>query len=312
MSSERLGSAVVPGLVVCLSLGVLLLGIELSSALSGGDELSPINSAVFAGAAVLLYVAVAWHGTAGRGARSLLAWWATMIGTHTALGLATGVAHAALEPIAVRPADAARWAAGGSLPLAVLQVGYSIGIIALVSGRETSAAHEAAAEKGPAPVIAPPNVALAAHPARAPETSRPLAGRLPRLEVYVQAVEQVRAGDPERLLRFAIQAARCRAGVLATRDGHLVAAAGNGGVEPDVIARIVPELLRHLDRLAPPVGGSAIMLQVAVGGYELLAASGRTLFGCLMGPEPGAREVAEVVLPALVARAEVLHAGRTG
>jgi hypothetical protein len=126
----------------------------------------------------------------------------------------------------------------------------------------------------------------------------------------VKAVERVRAADSESLLRFAIQAARCRAGLLATREGRLIAAAGNGGVRPEVVAGVVPELLRHLERLAPPVGASATMLHAALGGYELLAVSGRMLFGCLMGPRPGAREVAEVVLPALVARAEALRAGR--
>jgi len=312
MPSDRLGSAVVPGLVVCLSLGVLLLGTELSQALTSAEELSPASSVVLAGAAVLLYGAVAWHGTAGRGTRPFLVRWATMTGAHGALGLATGAAHAALQRGAALPAEVARWAAGGSLPMAVLQVGYSIGVITLVWGREIPATQEMVADTAPALTLAPPEVASPSRPSGASKTSRQAAERPPHLEVYVKAIERVHAGDPESLLRFAIQAARCQAGLLATRDGHLIAAGGNGGIQPDVVAGVVPELLRHLDRLAPPAGASATMLHAALGGYELLVVPGRTLFGCLMGPRPGAREVAEVVLPALVARAEVLRTGRTG
>jgi hypothetical protein len=310
MASERLASAILPGLIVCLSLGVLLLGVELSDSVGSAEQLSVVQSAVVVGAAILLYGAVAWRGTAGGEAKALVRWWATMLGTHVALGLGTGAAVAALAPPAgIEPVDALRWAAGISLPVTVLQVGYSIGVVTLAWGRETTGPGKLAAtgDSPPAGGEAARMVTVPTTPSVERETrTETREAESARLGVYATAVEQVRAQDSSGLLWFAIQAARCEAGLLATRDGLLVSAQGSGALDPTTVAAILPELLRDLEKLGPAAAGSPVLLHAAIGGYELLAMPGQTLVGCLMGPKPGAREVAEVVLPALVARAENL------
>ncbi len=302
MASERLSSAIIPGLIVCLSLGALLLGVQFSDSLGSADQLSPAQSAVLVGATVLLYAAVSWRGTAGTGLGPATRWWATMLSAHAGLGLATGAAETVLAPGAPQPLDIARWAAGASLPVAVLQVGYSIGVVALAWGREAPSSAPAVSPKPSAAAVAPPirPVEAAAREAGSREA------QAARLGIYAKAVEQVRAQDASGVLRFAVQAAQCEAGLLATRDGLLVATEGGSTLDPTAAAAILAGLVRDLEGLGSPAGGSPVLLHAALGGFEVLAMPGHTLVGCLMGPKPGAREVAEVVLPALVARAESL------
>jgi hypothetical protein len=184
--------------------------------------------------------------------------------------------------------------------MAILQVGYGIGAAALSWGRESEPIPAAPEAPRPQPPPTPPPVA-----APAPKTEPP-AERAPHLEVYAKAVERVRAPDYDSLVRFAAQAARCEGALLATPDGLLVASVSGGGLDPARVAAVLPELLRDLGKLSAPADGSRTLIHAAFGGHELLAGPGKRLVGCLLGPEPAARETAEVVLPALLARADGL------
>lgn len=126
------------------------------------------------------------------------------------------------------------------------------------------------------------------------------------LEVYAAAINRLRAGDPVSLVRFATQAAKCEGGLLATREGEVVAAVEVAGLQASRIAEALPKLMGDLERLGDPSRSAATMLHAAFGGYELLAIGGTRLIACLVGPQPGSREIAEVVLPVLVVRAEAL------
>jgi hypothetical protein len=300
MGSERLSGAVIPGLVACLSIGVLLLAVEMSQVLGTADMLSLFTSASVAGAALLLYAALAWRATTGEGPKRFVGWWGALIVAHALLGTVTGAASAALQSSALAPDDMARWAGGASLPMAVLQVGYSVGVVALVWGREPSTTEGSAATRG-----APPETgAAAAAGEMTAHANSLLCTTGPRLEVYAQAIERVRAGDVQGLLTFAVQAGQCAEGFLATHDGRLIAAVGGTALEPSSAAAALPGLLSRAKVLAPSSRGPAALISVASGGTELLVAAGQSLVGCLVGPKPGARDVAEAVLSATVARAE--------
>ena len=305
MSGERLGSGITAGLIACLSIGILLLGIELSSAVRDGGSLPPVNAGVLGAAAALLYAALAWRGSRGRGGRMFIRWWGSMVLGHALLGVTVGLASATLASAPADTTDVALWAGAGSLPMAVLQVGYSIGVSSLAWGDQ------------PEPVVAvgrhgnPPRPPLTedlpAPPVptcREPEQAPDRAGRL---ATYASAIERLQADDHQTLVRFATQAARCEGGLLATSDGLVVAAVEPRSLDASRVAAVLPELVRDLGRLAGPVTEAPSMLHAALGGYELLAVPGGRLTGCLIGPEPGAREVAEVILPVLVARAEQLR-----
>ncbi len=302
MSGERLNSGITAGLIACLSVGILLLGVELSSAAQDGARLSAVNAAVLAGAAVLLYAALAWRGSQGKGAL-FLRLWGTMVLGHALLGITVGLANATLVSSPADARELALWAGAASLPMVVLQAGYSIGVSSLAWGNQEGApigVDEATdLQLGSAAAVEPPP----APPRRPDETP---AGA-PHLEVYASAVERLRANDHQTLVRFATQAAKCEGGVLATNDGLVIAAIEPSSLDPTRVAAVLPQLVRDLKQLTGPAAETPTMLHAALGGHELLAVPGKTLTACLIGPQPGAREAAEVILPVLVARAEELR-----
>jgi len=73
---------------------------------------------------------------------------------------------------------------------------------------------------------------------------------------------------------------------------------------------VLPKLIGDLEQLGDPSRPGTTMLRAAFGGFELLAMAGTRLIACLVGPQPGSREIAEVILPVLVARAEALVPAR--
>lgn len=302
MAGERFNSGITAGLIACLSVGILLLGIELSLSMRGGDRLSPVNAAVLAGAALLMYAALAWRGSQTRGAGLFVRWWGSMVLGHALLGVTVGLANATLISTPADALEITRWAGAASLPMVVLQAGYSIGVSSLAwadNGRVPIGVDTAGdIEPRPAVVTAPPP------PCGQPEKA---AARAPHLEVYANAIERLRADDHETLIRFAAQAARCEGGLLATRDGLVIAAVEVRSLDPARVAAVLPDLVRGLEQLAAPATETPAMLHAALGGYELLAVPGETLTACLIGPEPGARETAEVILPVVAARAEALR-----
>jgi hypothetical protein len=307
MPGERLGKGIVAALIACLSVGILLLGIELSQAVGGGGRLPPTNTAVLAAAALMLYAALAWRSSQGRGQGLFVRCWGSMIAGHALLGITVGLASATLVSSPAEPAEIAQWAGAASLPMLVLQAGYSIGVSALAwgEGEQAVVPLDAIERTEPAAVEATPPLTLP--PPEAEESPRAPA---PHLEVYASAIERLRANDHQALIRFATQAAKCEGGLLATNDGLVVAAVQPKRLDASRVAAFLPDLVRSLERLAGPgsATGAPAMLHAALGGYELLAVPGQTLTGCLIGPEPGAREVAEVILPVLVARADELGA----
>jgi len=299
MTGHRGGGGLVLALVACLTVAILLLGIELALVLKESDQLTPLGSLVLAAAAAVLYAAAAWRGALGGEPRLLLIWWVTMVGGHGGLGLLVGFFRATLVGAPFDAGSLLQWAAGISLPIGVLQAGYAIGISAVAYGSERPAV---AAKPAPAPP--------APRPAEPPREERPPvaeAGRAPVLEVYAAAINRLRADNPESLIRFATQAAKCEGGLLATRQGEVVAAVEVAGLQASRIAEALPKLMSDLERLGDPSRSAATMLHAAFGGYELLAAGGTRLVACLVGPQPGSREIAEVILPVLVTRAEALH-----
>jgi len=305
MSAERLSSGITAGLIACLSIGILLLGIELSSAVRDGGSLPPVNAGLLAAAAALLYAALAWRGSQGRGGRMFIRWWGTMVLGHALLGVTVGLASATLVSAPADTADVALWAGAGSLPMAVLQVGYSIGVSSLVWGDRPRPVVVTSPPGDPPAALLPQDLPVPPVPTcREPEQTPDRAGRL---ATYASAIERLQADDHQTLVRLATQAARCEGGLLATSDGLVVAAVEPKSLDASRVAAVLPELVRDLGRLAGPVTQAPSMLHAALGGYELLAVPGGKLTGCLIGPEPGAREAAEVILPVLVARAEQLR-----
>lgn len=305
MSGERLNSGILAGLIACLSVGILLLGIQLSSAVRDQASLPPVDAAVLAGAALLLYTALAWRGSQGQDRALFVRCWGTMVVGHALLGITVGLAGATLVASPANAGEVARWAGAASLPMVVLQAGYSIGVSSLAWGHQEEAplgvdavSATAGRQLRPTAVVPPP--AISGKPAES-------SGRAPHLEVYADAIERLRADDHETLVRFATQAAKCEGGLLATNDGLVVAAVSPGRLSPARVAAVLPQLVRDLEQLAGPAAEAPTMLHAALGGYELLAVPGETLTACLIGPQPGAREAAEVILPVLVARAEELR-----
>jgi len=300
MTGDRGGGGLLLALVACLTVAILLLGMELALVLKESDQLTWTGSLVLAVAAVTLYAAVAWRGALGGEPKLLLLWWGTMAGGHGALGLLLGFFRATLVGAPFDAGNLLQWAAGISLPMGVLQAGYAIGISSVAYGSERPTAvvtaEPPAAAPAPRPVAPPPD-----EPLRAPE-----AERAPVLEVYAAAINRLRAGDPVSLVRFATQAAKCEGGLLATREGEVVSAVEVGGLPAARIAEALPRLMADLERLGERSRPAATMLHAAFGGYELLAVGGTRLVACLVGPQPGSREIAEVVLPVLVVRAEAL------
>jgi hypothetical protein len=127
------------------------------------------------------------------------------------------------------------------------------------------------------------------------------------LDVYAAAINRLRADNPASLIRFATQAAKCDGGLLATRQGEVVAAVEVAGLPASRIAEALPKLMGDLERLGDRSRPATTMLHAAFGGYELLAVGGGRLIACLVGPQPASRDIAEVVLPVLVTRAEALR-----
>ena len=285
MTGDRGGGGLLLALVACLTVAILLLGIELALVLKESDQLAPTGSLVLALAAIALYAAVAWRGALGGEPRLLLIWWGTMVGGHGGLGLLLGFFRATLVGAPFDGANLLQWAAGMSLPMGVLQAGYAIGVSSVAYGSDRPAAVAELPPSVPAPEVV----------------------RAPVLEVYAAAINRLRAGDPASLVRFATQAAKCEGGLLATRQGEVVAAVEVAGLQASRIAEALPKLMRDLERLGDPSRSATTMLHAAFGGYELLAVGGTRLVACLVGPQPGSREIAEVVLPGLVARAEALR-----
>ncbi|MGQ9730679.1 MAG: hypothetical protein ACUVX8_05330 [Candidatus Zipacnadales bacterium] len=291
MYSERVGIGILLALVVALTAAVLLLGLELAMVLKKEEQLALPESAVLALVASVLYAAIAWRSTHEEGATSFLKWWGTMLAGHLGLGLLTGLFWSTLVAVPVKGNDLLRWAGGGSLPLTVLQTGYAIGLSALAYGNSKASPSELAVlQEVQAATHSPP-------PAPVP---------LPRVQVYAAAIDRLQAQDPHTLLRFAIQAAECEGGLLVQRDGSLVATLGLETTQAEQIAGTLRELITHLGDLARPVGSSATMLHAAFGSYELIAGAGPQLIACLLGLRAVSREIAEVILPVLVARAEAL------
>ncbi|MBM3497831.1 MAG: hypothetical protein FJX74_04085 [Armatimonadetes bacterium] len=251
----------------------------------------------------VLYAAVSWRSAQGGGVRLFLVWWATMTAAHVGLGLLLGLFRSALVSAPTAPGGLSwpvlQWAAGASLPLGVLQVGYAIGISAVAYGN------------GAAPAVEPPAAPqppAASQPASPALQVAPSAPRAPHLEVYAAALDKLRAGDPASLVRFAAQAAKCEGGLLATRQGEVVAAVEVRDLDATRVAEVLPRLMADLEQLGDPGRSGTTLLRAAFGGYELLAVGGSRLIACLVGPQPGSRDIAEVVLPVLVSRAEALEA----
>ena len=103
MSSDRANSGLTVALIACLSVGILLLGIELSFALGQSEQLPVARMSVLLVAAVLLYAALAWRGSRSKGGTVFARWWGTMLLCHVVLGVTVGMASAATTPT---PADA--------------------------------------------------------------------------------------------------------------------------------------------------------------------------------------------------------------
>jgi len=299
MAGQRTGGGVLLALIACLTAAILLLGVELALVIGPGDRLSFAGGLALLGAGCVLYAAAAWRGAQGGGPKLFVVWWATMVVGHMGLGVLLGLFQAALVDAPLNGAGLLRWAAGASLPIGVLQAGYAIGISSVAYGDGPVAAIEAGP---PSPAAEAP----AAPPTSAPavEPKRPA----PHLEVYAAAIDKLRARDPVSLVRFATQAARCEGGLLASRQGQVVAAVEVSGLDASRIAQVLPKLMRDLEQLGDPLRPGATLLRAAFGGYELLAIGGARLIACLVDPQPGSRDIAEVVLPVLVSRAEALEA----
>jgi len=291
-------------LIVCLTLAILLLGMELALVAKDSDQLTPTNSAALALAACVVYAAAAWRGAQEAGVKLFFLWWGTMLAAHVGLGLLLGLFRATLVAAPLDGIGLLQWAGGISLPLGVLQAGYAIGISAIAYGNEPAPAAVRPARPSAAPSpVEPPAPSPAPAPAGPPAPAA-------RLQIYALALEKLRAQDHVSLLRFGAQAAKCEGGLLATREGQLVAVVGLAEGEAARLAEALPGLVDDLERLAEPPGRSTTMLHAAFRGYELLAVAGTALIGCLVGPQPGSREAAEAILPVLVARAEALPAAQ--
>lgn len=303
MAGERTGGGVLLALIACLTAAILLLGVELALAVRDADRLPLAGSLALLGAGCGLYAATAWRSAQGGGAKLFLAWWGTMLLGHTGLGLLLGVFRAALADAPLDATGVMQWVAGASLPIGVLQVGYAIGISSVAYGNGATEAAE------PAP--APAAVQAPAPPEPAPVVQVPASPPAPHLEVYAAAIDKLRARDCASLVRFAAQAAKCEGGLVVTREGQVVAAVEMRGLDATRLAEVLPKLMGDLEQLADPRRPASTLLRAAFGGQELLAASGTRLIGCLVGPQPGSGEIAEVVLPVLVSRAEGLQGHST-
>ncbi|HJN14074.1 MAG TPA: hypothetical protein QGH10_01215 [Armatimonadota bacterium] len=305
MAGEPISRRLVVAMSICLSLALLLLGLEFSLVLREIASLSPGSAGMLGGVAVLLYAALAWRGSQGRQTGSFGAWLGTMVACHAGLGMTVGAIRSAAMGVAPELSEVARSACGASLPVGVLQVGYGIGLASFIHGRDV--------EVIPAPVR--PSVARRerlAHQAENQPVPAELADDVAReayLEVYATAIGKLRARDHQALIEYAVEAAKCEGGLLMSRSGDIIASTEAQGLSVDEVANALPEMMANLEKLSGPSRAGSTLLRASLGGYDLLAAPGRSMLASLIGPLPGERDTAEVILPALIARAEALARG---
>lgn len=302
MIGERpAGRRILSALIACLTAAILLLGVELALALRDSDRLSYTGTGALAVVAALLYAAISWRSAQDReGLRTFAGWWGTMLVAHLGLGFLIGVFQSTLTGAALSWRTVLQWAGGLSLPVGVLQVGYAVGVTAVAYGNGSEGGTVPQAPVEPAIETEPHQVVWEKIEA-AEESYRPA-----NIEVYVAAIDRLQAPDVSSLLRFATQASRCDGALVANRLGQVIAAVNLERPTAARVAETLPKLMDNLQRLGCPSTPGATMVRAASCGYEILAAAGAQVIACLVGPQPDSRDIAEIMLPVLVARVEAV------